>query len=72
MALRANQIKIGGFYVKESMRLVREIQPEDAEGRVFWRSFYLEDRMPTGDNNNQCSPYAVAQEEPSTIDTSIH
>jgi hypothetical protein len=56
------QVRVGGFYVNESKGLVREIthERENGDGKVHWRSYYLDDGRPTGDSL-LCEPYRILQ-----------
>jgi hypothetical protein len=44
------QVQVGGFYVNESKRLVREITQDARNSYVHWKSYQLSDGEPTGDS----------------------
>jgi hypothetical protein len=47
--LKAEQVKVAGFYVSENKGLVREIWKEE-NGDVYWRSYNLRTGAATGDS----------------------
>lgn len=57
--LKADQIKVGGFYASEKKGLVREITDEK-NGDVYWRSYDLRTGEATGDSL-VCSKYHLTQ-----------
>ena len=55
------EVRVGGFYVNDSMGYVREITHEHEDGEhIHWRSFRLSDGRPTGDSL-MCSPERILQ-----------
>jgi hypothetical protein len=49
-AMKAFEVKVGGFYVSQRRGLVREVTKEHEDGRVLWRSYDLRDGTATGDS----------------------
>src|SRR5438309_1940364 len=56
--LKTEQIKVGGFYVKEEGGLVREVRDEK-NGEAYYRSYSLGDGEPI--SGGVCSKYHLSQ-----------
>jgi hypothetical protein len=57
--LKADQIRVGGFYVSESKGLVREVWDEK-DGDVYWRAYVLRTGEPLG-GGLVCSKYHLSR-----------
>jgi hypothetical protein len=59
--MKVDQINVGGFYVNQKKGLIREIVSEESDGKIYWRSYSLDDGEPVAHRRSLCSKQAILQ-----------